>query len=192
MALEGTVNGAAAALTWAAIELFPHDRPPSLQDWEPAAASAPYFINAVSGLGSPDWIPDLPSRFHGSGGPEERYFAVAESIAFLVRRNLDAMNRCVDPAPRAVATGGLARSDRLCQVLADLLVRELWRPSESEATARGLATLLGVPPESPATSDGALFRPSDRSQALQRRHAFWTSLLKTDLGNHRANAHTHS
>ena len=71
LALEGTVNGAAAALTWAAIELFPHDRPPSLQDWEPAAASAPYFINAVSGLGSPDWIPDLPEplpRFGRSRG----------------------------------------------------------------------------------------------------------------------------
>ena len=191
MALEGTVNSAGAALTWAAAELFPRDQPPGLEDWEPGALSAPYFINGVSGLGSPDWIPDLPSRFDGPGSPAERHFAVAESIAFLVRRNLDVMARCVGTAPKAVATGGLARSNRFCQVLADLMARPLQRPGETEATARGLATLLGVSPETPGTPPATLFLPSDRAEALECRYATWTSLLEVDLGNHHNDSHNH-
>ena len=191
VALEGTVNGAAAALTWAASELFPRGQPPALEDWDCGALSAPYFINGVSGLGSPDWIPDLPSRFEGSGSSVERYFAVAESIAFLVRRNLDAMDRCVGAASRAVATGGLARSDLFCQVLADLLARPLQRPGETEATARGLATLLGVSPETPGNPARRLFLPSASADALERRYTTWTSLLEADLGNHRNDSHNH-
>ena len=149
--LEGTVNGAASALEW-----FATQEGIELEDawrrWEATtaasrAASALLFLNGISGLGSPYWRGDFGSRFLGEGTDASagdtgaRFAALVASIAYLVRVNFDELLRA-GPISRVIVTGGLARSDGLVQLIADLCGVRLLRPSRSEATSLGILGLL--------------------------------------------------
>jgi glycerol kinase len=145
--LEGTINGAASAIDWlAAREGL--DPGVAWSRWESRArkdrAAGPLlFLNGVSGLGSPWWRSDFASRFVGEGDSDAdaRFAALVASIAFLVRVNIDELRRA-GPITRAIVTGGLAQSDGLLQLIADLSDIELLRPAQGEATALGLFGLL--------------------------------------------------
>jgi sugar (pentulose or hexulose) kinase len=69
---------------------------------------------------------------------EMKLMAVIESIAFLVRANVDAMHRLAGAPQRVVVSGGLARADVLTGRLAALLDGELLRLRPAEATTLGL------------------------------------------------------
>jgi glycerol kinase len=149
--LEGTVNGAGAALQWLAderglaAESLLQDAPRWLDD----VADPPLFINGVGGLGSPYWNPGCTIRFTGEADLAGETVAVIESIAFLLAVNIEALC-AAGPCPpaRILATGGLARLDGLCQRLADLSGLPVERPAALEATAHGVAWLLtGAAPD---------------------------------------------
>ena len=144
--LEGTVNGAGAALRFfAEREGIPEEALfARLPRWLKAMPAAPVvFLNGVGGLGSPYWVPDFESRFLGEGTLAERAVAVVESIVFLLVRNLEVMAAHLPP-PRAIRlTGGLSRLDGFAKRLADLSGIPVHRPAAFEATARGLAFLAG-------------------------------------------------
>jgi glycerol kinase len=178
--LEGTVNGAASAIEELAAELGVDDPIAALPRWLDEVRDPPLFVNGVSGVGSPFWIPNLASRFVGdrAGNGEEataaRMVAVVESIAFLVRANLDAFEHRLARARRIVATGGLSRLDRLCTRIASLADTRIERPPALEATAIGLARLVAAD-----TADTAeRGEPGDEIEprpdpALARRYASW-------------------
>jgi len=166
--LEGTVNGAGAALRhFAALEgISEEELFARLPAWLEATPASPLlFLNGVGGLGSPYWIADFESRFLGEGSLAERAVAVVESVVFLIVRNLEAMNRLLPPPCFLRLTGGLSRLDGFAQRLADLSGLPVLRPREFEATARGLARLAGqkdfggvpeerfTPQENPALKD---------------------------------------
>lgn len=148
-ALEGTVNGAGAALEWLARErdatvasLFER-----AVGWLDACENPPLFINGVGGLGSPYWIADCPIRFSRTGSLAEQVVAVLESIVFLLQLNIEAIQPVrstrQDAVRRIVVSGGISRLDGVCQRLADLAGLPVERPRDVEATSRGLAWLLG-------------------------------------------------
>ncbi|MBL8858936.1 MAG: hypothetical protein JNL28_10555 [Planctomycetes bacterium] len=140
--LEGTVNGAGSALQYAVDELGLSESAPDLEAWLARELDPPLFVNGVSGLAAPYWIPDLESRFVGEGTREAKLVAVVESVVFLVRAILDEME-LVLPAPNCIQVGGgLAQLDGLCQRLANLSGVPVTRADDPEATARGLAWLV--------------------------------------------------
>ena len=97
------------------------DAGPARQHADLADDGAPFFLNGVAGLGSPFWNPDFESRFVGEGSELQQCRAVLESVAFLIKANLDEMDRHLDSAPaRLVASGGLAENRLLCRMLACL------------------------------------------------------------------------
>lgn len=158
--VEGTVNGAGAALSWAAKKWNVDDVLTHLADWLATTTAPPLFLNSVGGLGSPWWRPYMVPRLLGDGTVAERLVAVAESILFLLQANIDVMEKMGLRLRRIQITGGLSRVDGLCQRLADLSQKEVSRPAESEATARGTAWLaLGCPQKWPLPGRGRLFRP---------------------------------
>ena len=170
--VEGTVNGAASALDWLqsqvaldvgrAVQAMPVQLP----------ARAPLFINGVGGLGSPWWKPAFPVEFVGDGEELERVTAVVESVAFMVVVNLEIM-RETGPLSALTITGGLARSDYLCQAITDLAVLPVERPALREATARGIAFLAaGRPPGWPPPALERRYAPAERG-ALLARFAAW-------------------
>lgn len=178
--LEGTVNGAASALKWLAHQEGIDNIFEQLANWLEQTNSPPIFLNGVGGLGSPWWIADFKSRFHGQGSREEKAVAVAESIIFLLNINLEKMHHLSSPPEQIQITGGLAQIDGLCQRLADLSDLPVYRPRETEATARGIAFLLaGCPEHWPETDIGIWFTPQPNA-ALQARYAEWTTLMQTE------------
>ncbi|HEV7165904.1 MAG TPA: FGGY family carbohydrate kinase [Gammaproteobacteria bacterium] len=110
-ALEGTVNGAGAALQWLAtrshvpmakaLRLLP--------EWLASVQEPPLFLNGVGGLGAPYWRPAFRSRFIGKGGTPEKMVAVLESVVFLLLENLERMQQG-DARIRRITVSGGSRS----------------------------------------------------------------------------------
>jgi glycerol kinase len=179
--VEGTVNGAGSALAWFAQQQGIDDIAAALDAaWDDAAAGEVVFLNGIGGLGSPDWKPAFPSRFLGAGSTAQQLVAVAESIVFLVLRNLERLREVGAPCDYVVASGGVSRSDRFCQALADLAGLPVRRPTQCEASARGAAFLLaGRPADWAALPEHALL-PRDNA-ALQERHRRWNEAMAAVL-----------
>jgi len=179
--LEGTVNGAAAAIEAVAATLRVSAPFKRLGRWLDEPYAPPLFINAVSGIGAPYWRSDLESRFIGRGDPPRKLVAVAESVVFLINVNIEVMDRIGGAAHDIVVSGGLAGIDALCQRLANLSGRRVRRPTEREATVRGAAFLMAGRPQSWRQLDAQVFPPrSDR--ALRERYARWRAMLDQQLG----------
>jgi len=175
--LEGTVNGAGAALAWVAAELGLDDLEEQLPEWLTRAAEPPLFLNGIGGLGAPFWVADFVSRFEGEGEPWQQAVAVAESVVFLIQANLELFQQLVSPLERLIASGGLTAYDGLCQRLADLSGLPVYRPVEHEATARGTAWLLaGKPADWPEPEHGVWFKPQPNG-VLRERYRSWRQAM---------------
>ncbi len=182
-ALEGTVNGAGAALTWlehhqgadAARLLALLAREPLVDD------EAPLFLNGVSGLGSPFWRPDFVTQFVGEGTPLQECRAVLESVAFLIKANLDEMRLHAAAPQRLVASGGLAANALLCRLLATLSGVAVDYAEDREATSRGLAFLLAGQP-SGFIAQLMTRTPPEADAALLARYLAWLEHMRSSPG----------
>lgn len=176
--IEGTVHGAAVALE--------HEAERSGLDFvtalESSGGSPPLFVNTEWGTGSPDWRPSERSRFVGDGTPAERIHAVGESVVFAIRRNVDAIRASGRDPERVVVSGGLSRSDRLVQAIADLLEVPVVRDErDAEGTSRGVAQWLlrvGARAEGdrPERTTSLVVEP-DENPALAERFRAWSRLI---------------
>ncbi len=140
-ALEGSVHGAASAISWLERMEQCSIGPEQMEGLRERVPNPPLFINSIDGLGSPWWRPGPEPEFVGKHDPHEidvRLLAVLESIAFLIRACVDAMNENVTPPTRIVVSGGLSRSATVCSLIADLLDTPTLRLDSAEGTALGL------------------------------------------------------
>jgi glycerol kinase len=137
---EGTVNGAGAALDWLSQQLPQPSLYPQLTQWLEQISDPPLFINTLAGLGSPWWCDAGEAEFIGADelSAPQKYVALIESIVFLISHNLQQL---VQPPQRLLISGGLSQLDSLCQKLADLNQASVLRFAQSEASARGCASL---------------------------------------------------
>jgi glycerol kinase len=180
--LEGTVNGAGAALRWAEQEWGLEDVEALLPTWLARAGAIPLFLNGIAGLGAPFWVANFPSRLIGDGEPWQKACAVVESVVFLLQVNLETMQKTATAPTRMLVTGGLAQLDGLCQQLADLSGLSVYRPVEHEATAHGTAYLLaGFPENWPEERSGESFTP-EPNPGLARRYKDWRAEMNRALG----------
>jgi glycerol kinase len=179
--VEGTVNGAASALAWFAESQSITDVAAELeQHWQSEPRSNVLFLNGVGGLGSPDWRPDFASRFVGDGTPQQQLVAVAESILFLIQRNLAVLRQVGASCEYVLVSGGVSRSDQFCQTLSKLCGLPVHRPEQCEASARGAAFLLAGRPSTWARLPEWRFEPSLDTD-LQHRYRLWTECLDAAL-----------
>jgi glycerol kinase len=171
--VEGTVNGAGAALQWAEQMWNLSGITQKLPAWLAQADDPPIFLNSIGGLGSPWWKPGPEPTVMGNGEPWQQAVAVLESIIFMLQANLDAMLTAGLTVNRVQVSGGLARLNGLCQRLADLAERPVYRPVETEATARGMAWLAaGQPSHWPKPGRGRMFRPQANPGLSERYRRF--------------------
>jgi len=174
---EGTVNGAASALDWLEQEHGIRDMHENLPRWLARDEEPLLFLNGVAGLGAPYWVPDFPTQLVGDGEDWQKAVAVVESVVFLLRVNMEEMQKSASPPLQIQVTGGLSALDGLCQRLADLSRIPVYRPVEHEATARGTAYLLAnCPRDWPETDIGRWFKPKDNA-ALHRRYSEWQKAM---------------
>ena len=177
--LEGTVNGAGAALEWLQQRFGAIDYRQHLPAWLARIESPCLFINTVGGLGAPWWRPGGEPFFHDAApGMEEAAVAVLESILFLLQANIERLQDCEPGLQRIRIGGGLSNLDGLCQRLADLSGLVVERPAQHEATARGIAwQAAGCPTDWPAAGAGSSFTPQQDS-ALQLRYRRFVQILQ--------------
>lgn len=178
--IEGTVNGAGAALSWAVAQWQLPDPKAHLPQWLAEVSHPPLFLNSIGGLGSPLWRPGPePALVGDAAGVGETAAAVIESILFLLHINLETMTEMGLPVRRLQISGGLSQVDGLCQRLANLTGREVYRPAEVEATARGAAYLAaGLPGHWPKPGRGRWFRPVV-DEGLRARYGRFRELITT-------------
>ena len=142
--IEGTVNGAGAALDWLQ-QPFDTIDPQSINQQDLFHTRPAIFINTIGALGSPFWRSDIKAYFlddfEAGLNPLEALAGVLESIVFLLQINHLAIRRVKCGFHSIVIGGGLSQSNYLCQKLANLSALSVQRPSHSEATARGIAWL---------------------------------------------------
>lgn len=182
--LEGTVNGAGSALSLVAgkLGLSAEFAQTHYAQWLATEKNIPLYLNGVAGLGSPFWLPQFNSRFVGayasSAQPAEKMVAVLESIVFLLALNLEQMRRAGVPLQRIIISGGLSVVDGLCQRLADVGRLPVFRATQTEATATGLAYLLAAPQQSWVSDDEAVsFTPDDNPSLINRYQQWHRALL---------------
>lgn len=181
-ALEGTVNGAGAALDWfAAREATPvADLLAGLDGADISALDPPLFLNGVSGLGSPFWVSDFPSAFVGSGDTRSRLIAVLESVAFLIAVNLAELKRLAPGLRRVLITGGMSANDAFCATLATVCGMPVERHAAPEATARGIAGLLGADVAGQRARASTAFLPESATAVVPRlvgRYERWLAAM---------------
>jgi xylulokinase len=96
------------------------------------------FIKKEPSLGvnrdpEPEWFPSRP------GPPGEQYRAALEAIAYLIRLGVDAHKQAGQSITRITVSGGIARSDLMCEILATVLESRLERLESAEGPALGAA-----------------------------------------------------
>ena len=96
------------------------------------------FIKSEPSLGitrdpEPEWFPAVPE----SEG--QRYRAALEAIAYLICLGVDAHKRAGQNITRITVSGGMARSDLMCEILASVLGCRLERLVSEEGPALGAA-----------------------------------------------------
>ncbi len=171
--IEGTVNGAGAALAWASSQWNIPNITSHLATWLSRKCDPPVFINTIGGLGSPWWKPDQSPTLLGDGEPWQKAVAVSESIVFMLHANVEVLLESGLVVNRLQVSGGLAQLNGLCQRLADLTLRPVYRPAETEATARGIGWLAaGSPSRWVKPGRGRVFRPQENHGLLERYEKF--------------------
>ncbi len=180
--VEGTVNGAGAALAWAG-ERFPvDDLKQQLPAWLGDITAPPLFINTVGGLGAPWWrTGPAPYFTDPSVQTPAAMVAVIESILFLLQANITLLLQHYPSIERIRISGGLSNLDGLCRKLASLSGLEVQRPRQVEATARGIAwQAAGCPADWPPTGPADSFSPV-QDAALQERYRRFIETLQSTL-----------
>jgi len=182
-ALEGAVNGGAGALHHEAGRLGISDMEARLPRWLEHRREPPLFLNGVGGLGSPYWVAGFASRYIGEGDAAACLVAVAESIVFLVQRNLEVFAGDGRRPGKLIISGGLAALDGLCRKLAALAGVPVFRSPNIEATLCGLGYLLaGFPVEYPRPPWQHVFEPQPDA-LIKNRYQRWRAAMETAVGH---------
>ncbi len=184
--LEGMVFAAGSAMDWLKRTMGVR----SHAAFEALAAAAPdaggvAFLPALQGLGAPN--PD-PSRrgalagLSGSTGRAEIARAGLEGVAFRVREILDHLTAGEARPAVLKADGGLAASDRLMQLQADVTGAPVARHALRDAAAAGAAIAAargaGVLGEAAGfTRHDRLFEPGISADAADASFAAWRALV---------------
>jgi len=181
--LEGTVNGAGAALEQLYTEINHKHLFEQLPKWFNMITHPPLYINTISGLGSPWWNNTIKDFYLNSDNEvldqseidmPEKSVAIIESIVFLLQHNIEQIADSRNS--KIIISGGLCKLNGLCQKLADLSTFEVQRFENTEATAKGAAWLLSSNVNWKESSPTACFKPL-LNPALQSRFKRFTEQL---------------
>ncbi len=195
-ALEGSVFVSGAAVQWLRDGLGIIDGAAAL---EPLAATigdteGVYVVPAFTGLGSPQWDPYARGSIVGlSRGTGRAHVAraVVEAMSFQVRDVVDAMAVGVGrPVTEVRVDGGASVMNLLLQLQADQTGVRVARPTVTETTAFGAATLAGLAEgvwgsQADLVSlwrEDAAFVPAASREDADRQHDGWSRAVERARG----------
>ncbi len=152
-----------------------------------------FVVPAFTGLGSPWWDPYARGTITGLTrglGAAHIARAVVEAMAYQVRDVVDAMTTTGTEVAALRVDGGVAVLDLLLQIQADQLRVPVSRPTTTETTALGAATLAGMAEGVWATLEDletiwsldAQFTARATAPAADRAYGGWRRAVERSLG----------
>ena len=105
------------------------------------------FLPYLVGVSAPEFDGDATGVFWGLRQEHDKFHmarAVMEGVAFMLRKNCEALNRSGTTCRAIMATGGGAKSPTWCQLQADITHLSVNVPAEQEAACLGAAMIAGV------------------------------------------------
>lgn len=148
--LEGAIFIAGAAIQWLRDGLGLVKNASESERWAQSLESneGVYFVPALTGIGAPYWNPEARGIITGlTRGTNKAHLIRAglEAMAYQTRDVLEAMQKDTGLTIQNLnIDGGAVANQFLCQFQADLLGRNVVRPSTLESTALGAAFLAGL------------------------------------------------
>lgn len=109
------------------------------------------FLPYIVGTSAPEFDSNACGLFYGLRAEHDAFdmaYAVMEGVAFVLKKNCEAIKEKGTALSAIIATGGGAKSDIWCQLQADITGLPILIPAEKEAACLG-AAIIG------AVSDGA-------------------------------------
>jgi xylulokinase len=147
--LEGSAV-CCSILDWAKQAFFPTlgwDELNRIVEDSAAKPNAPFLLPFFSGAPAPFYDPGARGTLSGldlSTTPGQIIRSIYEGIAFLIRANLEVMER-ISRHPRELRIfGGGSRSDAWCGIIADVVRRPVSALETPEAASMGAAILAGM------------------------------------------------
>ncbi len=149
-----------------------------------------FFIPALSGLGSPYWVPEAKGIIGGlTRGTTKAHIARAclEGIAHSVADTFECLSINHSTKGKAIirVDGGASQNPILMQYQSDLLQRTLERPNDVETTVRGAAVMaalgVGLIDESTLKKQkdiGAIFKAKIPAQKARELKKLWSKRVK--------------
>lgn len=180
--IEGTVNGAGAAIEWLAGQYPSQNLSDRIRKLGWKSELNTFFINSVGGIGSPFWRSNVnPAFIEDDENLDDRLQAVLESMVFLLQVNIDHLLLLQKDLEKIDISGGLAEIPGLCQRIANLSGLAVIKTENSEATARGIAWLASVNTSDWLPQPIAQRYSPIKDQALERRYRTFLKLLSAHL-----------
>ena len=143
-ALEGFIPTAGAALDWfARIGALPGGPALDALLGEPGPGGV-VCVPALQGLGSPSWDAAARGAVLGLSLSTTRADLARAAVDGVLHQVADAMDALGVALEELWVDGGLSRSDRIVQRLADLTGVPVLRTARADSTALGAATLAGL------------------------------------------------
>lgn len=177
-AWEATVNGAAAAIDFIQQQTGVDVTPALIeQSLNHNPEHDVYFLNAIGGLGAPYWRTDLKSQFSPDLSPQEKIFAWIESVIFQIAVNIELLKKAGE-INQVHISGGLGKSNQLCQRLADVCELNVCRSDNADATLQGAACMAtGLSPFWQPSFEKDIFVPVANAP-LRNRFLTWQKAMQ--------------
>ncbi len=113
----------------------------------PPGAEGLLALSHFTGTACPDFNPQARGTFVGISFKHKRaHFirAIVESVAFMLRENIELLKNLSIPVKKVRSLGGAAKSDIWLKIKADVLDVPVEVPQYSEAASLGAAVLAGI------------------------------------------------
>ncbi len=188
-ALETSVFIAGAAVQWLRDGLKIFDQSSKIEGLanEVKSSEGVFFIPALSGLGSPYWVPEARGLIGGlTRGSTQAHVARAclEGIAHSVADTFESLSQKKNSSIIRV-DGGASQNNLLMSYQASLLQKTLERPKDVETTARGAAMMAALGAKLVTLAElkkqkdtDMKYSPSIKAKEAQKAKALWTQRVK--------------
>jgi glycerol kinase len=148
-ALEGSIFSAGTIIQWLRDEMkFFNDSNESEEYLnQDGNANNLLFIPALTGLGAPQWNPDIRGSFYGitrDTSKNDFVTAAFNSLCYQTKEILEAIRKDGLEIKEISIDGGMVKNTSFTQLLANITGTNLSIPSNAEATALGAAKVAAV------------------------------------------------
>ena len=148
-ALEGSIFSAGTIIQWLRDEMkFFNDSNESEEYLnQDGNANNLLFIPALTGLGAPQWNPDIRGSFYGitrDTSKNDFVTAAFNSLCYQTKEILEAITKDGLEIKEISIDGGMVKNTSFTQLLANITGTNLSIPSNTEATALGAAKVAAV------------------------------------------------